>query len=211
MDHRMQKIALGPVVIFGASNFPIAYSVAGGDTASTLAAGCTVVLKAHNAHPGASEIMARAIRKAVQDSGLHQGVFSMVRGAGNAVGEALVDHPLIKACMGLRCTHTLQRKNRSRCEAAHMSLKHLNFAPGLLNPDKPSPELDGIFLKPFEAHTLGVFSAVAFDHAGMERPAPFVEAVDRGIAPALTREFPGAHGVPQDCRVPAASHEQTCT
>jgi NADP-dependent aldehyde dehydrogenase len=97
MDHRMQKIALGPVAIFGASNFPIAYSVAGGDTASALAAGCTVVLKAHNAHPGASEIMARAIRKAVQDSGLHPGVFSMVRGAGNAVGEALVDHPLIKA------------------------------------------------------------------------------------------------------------------
>ncbi len=97
MDHRLQKMALGPVAIFGASNFPISYSVAGGDTASALAAGATVVLKAHNAHPGASEIMARAIRKAVQDSGLHEGVFSMVRGAGNAIGEALVDHPLIKA------------------------------------------------------------------------------------------------------------------
>ncbi|MCW2241130.1 aldehyde dehydrogenase (NADP(+)) [Azospirillum canadense] len=97
MDHRMQKIAIGPVAIFGASNFPISYSVAGGDTASALAAGCTVVLKAHNAHPGASEIMARAIRKVVQECGLPQGVFSMVRGAGNAVGEALVDHPLIKA------------------------------------------------------------------------------------------------------------------
>jgi NADP-dependent aldehyde dehydrogenase len=97
MDHRLQKMAIGPVAIFGASNFPIAYSVAGGDTASALAAGATVVLKAHNAHPGASEIMARAIRNAVEASGLHEGVFSMVRGAGNAVGEALVDHPLIKA------------------------------------------------------------------------------------------------------------------
>lgn len=97
MDHRLQKIAIGPVAIFGASNFPIAYSVAGGDTASALAAGATVILKAHNAHPGASEIQARAIRKAVQEHGLHEGVFSMVRGSGNTMGEALVDHPLVKA------------------------------------------------------------------------------------------------------------------
>ncbi|NUT77085.1 aldehyde dehydrogenase (NADP(+)) [Pseudomonas sp. C1C7] len=97
MDHRLQKIAIGPVAVFGASNFPISYSVAGGDTASALAAGATVIVKAHNAHPGASEIQARAILKAVQDSGLPEGVFSMVRGAGNAIGEALVDHPLIKA------------------------------------------------------------------------------------------------------------------
>jgi len=97
LDHRLQKIAIGPVAIFGASNFPIAYSVAGGDTASALAAGATVILKAHNAHPGASEIQARAIRKAVQTHGLPEGVFSMVRGGGNAIGQALVDHPLIKA------------------------------------------------------------------------------------------------------------------
>ncbi|WP_448108143.1 aldehyde dehydrogenase (NADP(+)) [Pseudomonas azerbaijanoccidentalis] len=97
MDHRLQKIAIGPVAVFGASNFPISYSVAGGDTASALAAGATVIVKAHNAHPGASEIQARAIRKAVQDSGFPEGVFSMVRGGGNTIGEALVDHPLIKA------------------------------------------------------------------------------------------------------------------
>jgi NADP-dependent aldehyde dehydrogenase len=97
MDHRLQKMAIGPVAIFGASNFPISYSVAGGDTASALAAGATVIVKAHNAHPGASEIQARAIRKAVQENGLPEGVFSMVRGSGNTIGEALVDHPLIKA------------------------------------------------------------------------------------------------------------------
>lgn len=96
MDHRLQKIALGPVAIFGASNFPISYSVAGGDTASALAAGCPVILKAHNGHPGASELMGRVIQQAVRDSGLHEGVFSLVRGAGNEIGEALVDHPLIK-------------------------------------------------------------------------------------------------------------------
>ncbi|MDX3761884.1 MULTISPECIES: aldehyde dehydrogenase (NADP(+)) [Streptomyces] len=97
MDHRMQKIAVGPVAVFGASNFPISYSVAGGDTASALAAGCPVVVKAHNAHPGASELMGRAIQSAAADCGLHEGVFSLVRGAGNEIGEALVDHPLIKA------------------------------------------------------------------------------------------------------------------
>ena len=96
MDHRLQKIALGPVGIFGASNFPISYSVAGGDTASALAAGCPVILKAHNAHPGASEIMGRMIQQTVNASGLHEGVFSLVRGGGNEIGEALVDHPLIK-------------------------------------------------------------------------------------------------------------------
>lgn len=96
MDHRMQKISVGPIAIFGASNFPISYSVAGGDTASALASGSPVILKAHNAHPGASEIMGRVIQQAVADSGLHQGVFSLVRGSGNEIGEALVDHPLIK-------------------------------------------------------------------------------------------------------------------
>ncbi|MFD7406006.1 aldehyde dehydrogenase (NADP(+)) [Streptomyces sp. NPDC059866] len=97
LDHRLQKVALGPVVIFGASNFPISYSVAGGDTASALAAGCTVVVKAHNAHPGASEIEGRIIRQAVAEAGLHEGVFSLLRGAGNEIGEALVDHPLVRA------------------------------------------------------------------------------------------------------------------
>jgi len=97
MDHRLQKIGIGPVVVFGASNFPISYSVAGGDTAAALAAGNPVIVKAHNAHPGASEIVARAVREAVQACGLHEGVFSMVRGPGNAVGEALVLHPLVRA------------------------------------------------------------------------------------------------------------------
>lgn len=96
MDHRLQKIAIGPVAIFGASNFPISYSVAGGDTAAALAAGCPVILKAHNAHPGSSEVQGRMIRQAIEDAGLHEGVFSLVRGGGNEIGEALVDHPLIK-------------------------------------------------------------------------------------------------------------------
>lgn len=96
-DLRLTKIPLGPVAVFGASNFPLAFSVAGGDTASALAAGCPVVVKAHNAHLGTSELVARAVRQAVQDCGLPEGVFSLVIGGGNAIGEALVGHPDIKA------------------------------------------------------------------------------------------------------------------
>ena len=96
-DVRQRKIGLGPVAVFGASNFPLAFSVAGGDTASALAAGCPVVFKAHNAHPGTSEIVGAAITKAVKDSGLHPGVFSLIYGPGATIGQALASHPAIKA------------------------------------------------------------------------------------------------------------------
>jgi NADP-dependent aldehyde dehydrogenase len=97
VDLRLAKIPLGPVAVFGASNFPLAFSVAGGDTAAALAAGAPVVVKAHNAHLGTSELVGRAIQKAVADAGLPEGVFSMVIGAGNDIGAALVAHPAIKA------------------------------------------------------------------------------------------------------------------
>lgn len=96
-DLRMQKIAIGPVAVFGASNFPLAFSVAGGDTASALAAGCPVVAKAHPAHPGTSELVGRAIRKAVAEAGLPEGVFSLLTGAGHTVGTELVANPAIQA------------------------------------------------------------------------------------------------------------------
>ena len=88
---------LGPVAVFGASNFPVAFSAAGGDTASALAAGCPVVAKAHPAHPGTSELVAGAIERAVAAAGMPQGVYSLVYGAGNETGAALVRHPLIRA------------------------------------------------------------------------------------------------------------------
>lgn len=96
-DIRQRKVPLGPVAVFGASNFPLAFSVAGGDTASALAAGCPVVVKAHNAHPGVSELVAGALAEAVGQCDLHPGVFSMVFGAGNEVGIALVSDPAITA------------------------------------------------------------------------------------------------------------------
>ena len=96
-DLRLAKVPLGPVAVFGASNFPLAFSVAGGDTASALAAGAPVIVKAHGAHLGTSEWVGRAIQKAVADQGLPEGVFSLLFGAGRKIGEALVAHPAIKA------------------------------------------------------------------------------------------------------------------
>lgn len=96
-DLRRVNLAIGPVAVFGASNFPLAFSVAGGDTASALAAGCPVVVKGHPAHPGTGELVARAIRDAVVKSGLPDGVFSYLPGETNALGSALVADPRIKA------------------------------------------------------------------------------------------------------------------
>ncbi|MGV0908210.1 aldehyde dehydrogenase (NADP(+)) [Martelella sp. FOR1707] len=96
-DLRLRKVGLGPVAVFGASNFPLAFSVAGGDTASALAAGCPVVVKAHPAHPGTSELVARAVQQAVIDCGMPAGTFSMLHDTGYEIGGALVAHPLIRA------------------------------------------------------------------------------------------------------------------
>ncbi len=96
-DLRQRKVPLGPVAVFGASNFPFAFSTAGGDTASALAAGCPVVFKAHNAHPGTGEIVGRALTEAVAATGLHPGVFSLVYGPGASIGQALAKDPAIKA------------------------------------------------------------------------------------------------------------------
>ena len=96
-DLRLMQRPIGPVAVFGASNFPLAFSTAGGDTASALAAGCPVVVKGHDAHPGTAEIVAEAIHAAIEKCGLHAGVFSQVQGGALEVGQTLVQHPLIKA------------------------------------------------------------------------------------------------------------------
>lgn len=96
-DIRSMLRPMGPVVVFGASNFPLAFSVAGGDTASALAAGNPVIVKAHPAHPGTSELVGSAIQKSVRECGLPEGVFSLLFDAGTFVGTALVKHPFVKA------------------------------------------------------------------------------------------------------------------
>jgi len=96
-DVRSLLQPLGPVVVFCASNFPLAFSVAGGDTAAALAAGCPVIVKAHHSHPGTAEIVGQAIMKAVETCGMPKGTFSLIYGSGREIGTALVQHPAVKA------------------------------------------------------------------------------------------------------------------
>ena len=96
-DLRLMQRPIGPVAVFGASNFPLAFSTAGGDTAAALAAGCPVIVKGHSAHPGTSDIVAQAIDAAIKSLGIHPGVFSLIQDGNRSVGQALVKHPLIKA------------------------------------------------------------------------------------------------------------------
>ena len=96
-DIRRMLIPLGPVVVFGASNFPLAFSTAGGDTASVLAAGCPVVVKSHPLHAGTGELVASAVIKAAKRTGMPNGVFSNLNSSGIEVGTVLVKHPSIKA------------------------------------------------------------------------------------------------------------------
>ncbi|HUR57916.1 MAG TPA: aldehyde dehydrogenase (NADP(+)), partial [Opitutaceae bacterium] len=96
-DLRRMLVPLGPVVVFGSSNFPLAFSVAGGDTASALAAGCPVVVKAHRAHPGTAELVGGAVVRAAAACSLPPGVFSLVHGGGATIGIAMVKHPATSA------------------------------------------------------------------------------------------------------------------
>jgi NADP-dependent aldehyde dehydrogenase len=97
VDLRSMLRPLGPVAVFCAGNFPLAYSVAGGDTASALAAGCPVVVVAHSSHPGVAEIVASAVIRAAQSCGMPEGVFSLLYGGGRKVGQAVVKHPVTQA------------------------------------------------------------------------------------------------------------------
>ena len=107
-DLRRMLLPLGPVVVFGSSNFPLAFSAAGGDTASALAAGCPVIVKAHRAHPGTGEIVGRAIARAAQRCGLPGGVFSLIHGGGATVGVAMVRHEAA-AAVGFTGSHAAGR------------------------------------------------------------------------------------------------------
>ena len=96
-DLRLTHRAIGPVVVFGASNFPLAFSTAGGDTASALAAGCPVIVKGHHAHAGTAELVAQALARAIDKCGMPTATFQMLQGSGRKVGAALVKHPAITA------------------------------------------------------------------------------------------------------------------
>ncbi|MBL9186998.1 MAG: aldehyde dehydrogenase (NADP(+)) [Opitutaceae bacterium] len=158
-DLRRMLLPVGPVVVFGSSNFPLAFSVAGGDTASAFAAGCPVIVKAHRAHPGTAELVGRAVKRAVAACGLPGGVFSLIHGSGATAGIALVKHPET-AAVGFTGSLTA---GRALCEAAASrpspipvfaemsSLNPLFILPGALK-DRAAEIAQGLFA----SFTLGV-------------------------------------------------------
>ena len=158
-DLRMRKIPLGAVAVFGASNFPLAFSVAGGDTASALAAGCPVVVKAHNAHLGTSELVGKAVLQAALDCGLPEGVFSLLIGEGNQIGGDLVGHPAIRAvgftgsrAGGLALSRIAsQRKEPIPVYAEMSSINPVYLLPGAL--EAGGAKLAGAFV---DSLTMGV-------------------------------------------------------
>lgn len=136
-DLRLRKMGIGPVAVFGASNFPLAFSVAGGDTASAWAAGCPVIVRGHPAHPGTSALVAGAIAAAITACGLPAGVFALIQGPAHGLGAALVADPRIKA-VGFTGSRqgglALQRIARERPEPIPVFAEMSSVNPVLLFP-----------------------------------------------------------------------------
>jgi alpha-ketoglutaric semialdehyde dehydrogenase len=159
VDIRKMMVPLGPAVVFGASNFPLAYSVAGGDTAAALASGCPVVVKAHAAHPGTSALVAGAIKKAAEKTGMPEGVFSILYDSGFAIGEALVKHPKTKIVTftgSLKGGTALMKMARERDEPIPVFAEMGSINPVVLLPkalERRPEELAKIYS---ESITLGV-------------------------------------------------------
>ena len=215
-DIRSRKIALGPVAIFGASNFPLAFSVAGGDTASAFAAGCPVIAKAHPAHLGTSELVGRVIQRAVAECGLHEGVFSLLVGEGNAIGEALVNHPAIKA-VGFTGSRrgglALMRIAAERAEPIPVYAEMSSINPVFLLPGALAKRAEAIAIGFTDSLTLGVGQfctnpglVIAIEGDGPERFRR-VATEKLSTKAAGTMLTPGIHSAYQSGRQKLASTE----
>lgn len=201
-DLRLRHIPVGPVVVFGASNFPLAFSVAGGDTASALAAGAPVIVKSHSAHLGTAELAGRAIRAAVQRCGLHEGVFSLIFGASHDFGQALVTHPKVKA-VGFTGSRggglALMRAAASRPEPIPVYAEMSSINPVFLLPGALRADAAGI-ARGFVVSLVGSAGqlctnpglVIALDSPGLDA---FIEAARAAVAatPAATMLTPGIH------------------
>jgi 2,5-dioxopentanoate dehydrogenase len=158
-DLRRMLIPIGPVVVFGASNFPLAFSTAGGDTASALAAGCPVVVKAHPAHPGTSELVARALLRAARAHDLPDGVLSLLHGPRPATGVALVRHPLTRA-VGFtgswRAGRALMDAAAARPEPIPVYAEMGSVNPFVVLPNAAARDLEGVATLLYGSCTLGV-------------------------------------------------------
>jgi alpha-ketoglutaric semialdehyde dehydrogenase len=202
-DLRQRKVPLGPVAVFGASNFPLAFSVAGGDTASALAAGCPVIVKGHPAHPGTSDLVAQAIVKAVVDCGLPSGVFSLLNGNSNELGAALVAHPLVKA-VGFTGSRggglALMKIAAERAEPIPVYAEMSSINPVVLLPGALAERADKLAQEFVGSLSMGVGQfctnpglLIALDSPDLERFIASAAAVLEGIAPAVMLT-PGIHG-----------------
>ena len=201
-DLRSRMIPLGPVAVFGASNFPLAFSVAGGDTASALAAGCPVIVKGHSAHPGTSELVGKAVQRAVRNIGLPKGVFSLIFDSGYEIGQALVDDRRVKAVAftgsrrgGLALMSIAQQREEPIPMYAEMS----SINPVILFPGAAA-ERSAEIAQQFVASVLmgaGQFCTspglvIAIEGDGLDR---FIEAASHAMteAGAATMLTPGIH------------------
>jgi alpha-ketoglutaric semialdehyde dehydrogenase len=201
-DLRLRNIALGPVAVFGASNFPLAFSVAGGDTASALAAGCPVIVKAHSAHPGTSELVGRAIQAAVKSCDMPEGTFSLLFVSGYELGQKLVADPRVKAVgfTGSRNGGTaLMKIAAARPEPIPVYAEMSSINPVLLFPSALANRGADIAKAFIASLTMGAgqFCTSPGLVIGIEGPAldDFVSAAARAIAesPAATMLTSGIH------------------
>ena len=202
-DLRQRKVPLGPVAVFGASNFPLAFSVAGGDTASALAAGCPVIVKGHPAHPGTSDLIAQAITKAVEICKLPSGVFSLLNSNGNELGAALVAHPLVKAVgfTGSRAGGlALMKIAGERAEPIPVYAEMSSVNPVVLLPGALAERADKLAKDFVGSLSLGVGQfctnpglIIALDSPDLERFIASAATALEGVAPAVMLT-PGIHG-----------------
>jgi NADP-dependent aldehyde dehydrogenase len=149
---------LGPVAVFGPSNFPLAFSVAGADTASALAAGCPVIVKAHSAHPGTSELVAEVMQQAVAEAGLPEGVFSLVYDASVEAGAALARHPLVQAVAftgSLRAGRILMDMAAARPRPIPCFTEMASCNPVFILPGALQAEVEAVAQGLFNSFTLG--------------------------------------------------------
>ncbi len=158
-DIRSMMRPLGPVAVFGASNFPLAFSVAGGDTAAAFAAGNPVIVKAHHAHPGTSEMVGQVVARSVKECGLPPGVFALLFGAGAEIGAALVDHPKVKAVGftgSLTAGKALMQRAAARPEPIPCFMEMSSVNPVFVLPEALSSRGEKIAGGLFGSFTLGV-------------------------------------------------------
>jgi len=202
-DLRQRKLPLGPVAVFGASNFPLAFSVAGGDTAAALAVGCPVIVKGHSAHPGTSDLVAQAIVAAVQKCGLPDGVFSLLNGNSHALGGALVAHPRIKA-VGFTGSRrgglALMKIAAERPEPIPVYAEMSSINPVLFLPGALAAKAEALGTTFVASLTLGVGQfctnpglLIALDSEDLDRFVAAARAALGEVAPAVMLT-PGIHG-----------------